>query len=192
MHKIIALTLLATTFAMAEDFIIVQDGKAVCKIAVDKNAPPALQRGALELQTYIDQMSGAKLEIVPRTETLPEAAIVVMMPEKPTHALGDDGFVLKRNGSRLFVAGYGSRGALYGCTDVLEKLGVRWFTPKVTVVPEQATLKLVVAEEVQKPSFEYREPYFTEAWDKDWAARLRIVGSTPRLTIRNDMLGSRF
>jgi hypothetical protein len=27
----------------------------------------------------------------------------------------------------------------------------------------------------------YREPYTTEAWDKHWAARNRVVGHMPRL-----------
>src|SRR5262249_46321009 len=94
---------------------------------------------------------------------------------------GNDGFVLKTIGDRIVIAGPGPRGSMYGTYDVLEKLGVRWFTQKVTRIPKKTTVDLPALDETQVPAFEYREPYFTEAFDKDWADRNRVVGATARL-----------
>jgi hypothetical protein len=70
---------------------------------------------------------------------------------------------------------------MYGCTALLEKLGVRWFTPAVTLLPKANDLSLPATDERQSPAFEYREPYFTEAMEKDWAARLRVNGNSAAL-----------
>src|SRR5205823_2093424 len=56
-----------------------------------------------------------------------------------------------------------------------------WFTSKVTRVPKKPTVELAALDETQVPAFEYREPYFTEAFDKDWAARNRVVGASAHL-----------
>src|SRR5439155_22882559 len=95
--------------------------------------------------------------------------------------LGNDGFIIKTIGDRLVIAGPGPRGSMYGTYDLLEKLGVRWFTSKVTLVPKKSTVALPALDVMQVPAFEYREPYWTEAWDKDWAARNRVIGNSPRL-----------
>jgi hypothetical protein len=96
-------------------------------------------------------------------------------------ALGPEGFVLRTVGPRLVVAGGGPRGTMYGCAELLERLGVRWFTPTVTRVPKKPTLALPVLNETQSPAFEYREPFFWEAFDRDWAARNRVNGQHARL-----------
>jgi hypothetical protein len=51
------------------------------------------------------------------------------------------------------------KGTLYGCTTLLEKLSIRWFTPQVTRVPKQEIVTLAALDKIQVPDFEYREPY---------------------------------
>jgi hypothetical protein len=134
-------------------------------------------------------MSGATLAIQNDSSPLPARAILIG-PSKFTEELGakldpaklgNDGFVIKTIGNRLVVAGPGPRGSMYGVSELLERLGVRWFTPTVTRVPKKSTVDLPPLDVMQVPAFEYREPYFTEAWDKDWAARNRTIGNSPRL-----------
>ena len=55
---------------------------------------------------------------------------------------GSDGFVLRTLGDSLVIAGGTSRGTLYGVYALLEKLGVRWYTPEVEVVPARARVAL--------------------------------------------------
>jgi hypothetical protein len=157
---------------------IVKDGKSDYVIVLSKNPMPANKRAATELQSHLKQMSGAELAIRDDASELPAHAILIGPTRSfsPPKQLGNDGFVLKTRGTQLIIAGPGPRGSMYGVSEVLEKLGVRWFTPKVTVVPKKATVELPALDEKQTPAFEYREPYFTEAWNKDWAARNKLIG----------------
>ncbi len=149
---------------------------------------PANERAARELQKYLAEMSGTTLEIQNDAAPLADRAILIG-PSKHVDALGvkldneklgNDGFVLKTIGNRLIIAGPGPRGSMYGTYELLEKLGVRWFTQKVTIVPKKA-LELPTLDETQVPAFEYREPFFTEAQEKEWAAHNRVVGQAPHL-----------
>ena len=70
---------------------------------------------------------------------------------------------------------------MYGIYTFLEKLGCRWFSPDVSRIPKMNRMTVAPLDETQKPAFEYREPYFTEAWDKDWAARNKTNGAFTHL-----------
>src|SRR6476469_7268165 len=150
---------------------------------------PANERAAKELQKYIADMTGVKLSLQNDASPLPDHAILIG-PSKHLDALGiqldkaklgNDGFILKTVGPHLVIAGPGPRGSMYGTYELLEKLGVRWLTQKVTIIPRKEKLELPTLDETQVPAFEYREPYFTEAFEKEWAAHNRIVGATAQL-----------
>ncbi len=70
---------------------------------------------------------------------------------------------------------------MYGCDTFLEKLGVRFLTPKVTRFPKGPNVSVPAIDDTETPAFEYREPFFTEAFDKDWAARLKTNGAHANL-----------
>jgi hypothetical protein len=168
---------------------LVRNGRSGYRIVVAAEAPPAVRRGAAELQQYLEQISGAKLPIETDAAPLPKRAILVG-PSRHTQALGvvldaarlgAEGFVLKSAGPHLVVAGCGQRGTMYGCSALLEQFGVRWYTPAVTRVPSRKTVSIPALDEIQTPAFEYREPFFYEAFDRDWAARNRTNGFSARL-----------
>ncbi len=134
-------------------------------------------------------MSGARLPIV---EDGPEArgklvfvgnsrAAARRKFNAPSGALGAEGFVLKTAGDSVFIAGGRRRGTMYGVYTFLERLGCRWFTSEVSRIPKMRTITVEPLDETQKPAFEYREPFITEAFDKDWAARNKVNGSHMRL-----------
>ncbi len=175
-------------------------------IVVRAGAPPAERLGAQELASHVESFAGVRWPIVeegPAGEAgaareLPARAIVVGPCRALTElgvtldaaALGDDGFVMKTVGERLVLAGPGARGSLYACVTLLERLGVRWYTSKVTrVVPGGALARGTLAklptlptlDEVQFPDFEYREPFFTEAFDREWAYRNKVNGHSAHL-----------
>jgi hypothetical protein len=89
----------------------------------------------------------------------------------PYESLGPEGFALKTAGEHLVIAGGRQRGTMYGVYTFLEKLGCRWFARDASRIPKLRTIVVPALDETQKPAFEYREPFFTEAFDKDWAAR---------------------
>jgi len=178
----IAVALLTTLAHAAAP--LATDGKSDYVIVLAPSPMPANARAAAEMQKFVKAISGADLPIVNDSQPLSPHAILIG-PSKhldqlgvtlDTAKLGTDGFVLKTLGDRLVMAGPGPRGSMYGTYEVLERLGVRWFTPKVTRVPKQSNLELPTLDEAQVPAFEYREPYWTEAWNKDWAARNKLIG----------------
>ncbi|MBI5367853.1 MAG: DUF4838 domain-containing protein [Planctomycetes bacterium] len=171
------------------DLELVRDGVSDYVLIVARAAAPAVRRGAEEVQTWVAEITGARLPIRADDGPLPARAILVG-PSAHTAAigvnpdparLGDEGFVLRTVGARLVAAGAGPRGTLYACVSLLDRLGVRWYTPSVTRVPRRATLVLPALDESSNPAFEYREPFFTEAQGRDWAFRNRINGHFTRL-----------
>jgi len=170
------------------------------QIVVRADATPAERLGAQELADHLATMTGSRLSIVVEEDVvnaggLPERCLIVgpcralarLGVSLDAKMLGDEGFVLKTVAARLVVAGPGARGTLYGCVTLLEKLGVRWYTPKVTRAPRPENpekvvkLELPVLDETHVPAFEYREPFFTEAFDRNWAFRNKVNGHSAHL-----------
>jgi hypothetical protein len=168
---------------------LARDGKSGYSIVLSANASASEKRGAMEIQSHLKSMCGATLPIVTDADPLPVHAILVGRSRHtdaldihvPMQELGSEGFILKTAGQHIAIAGSPVRGTMYGCTSFLETLGVRWLTPRVTVIPRKATVMVPTLDEEQSPAFEYREPYFTEVFDKDWAARLKTNGNAARL-----------
>jgi hypothetical protein len=171
------------------DITLVAAGRSDYVIVVGRAASPAERRGAAEIQSHLEQMSGVTIPITGEDIAVPDHGIFVghsrFTPELgvtyDSQKLGPEGFVLKAAGPHVVVLGGSPRGTMYGCTALLERLDVRWFTPTVTRVPKRTTVTLARIDEAQSPAFEYREPFFWEAFDKDWAARMRVNGHHARL-----------
>ncbi len=183
------LLLLAVT-ACAAPLELVRNGRSSYKISIGREASPSERHAAEELQRYLEEMSGAKLPIV--TEEGGSRLILVgnsgvtdrLKLSVTPREVGLEGFRLKTAGRRVLIAGGRRRGTMYGVYAFLEKLGCRWFTREVTRVPKMRTVRAGPLDEVQKPAFEYREPFFTEAFDADWAARNKVNGNSMQLDER--------
>ena len=172
-----------------KSLLLAKQGKSSYSILISEAASPSEQRAAGELQRFIEEMTGAHLPIITDGEE-PEGDLVLVGDSNqvrklglkiPFDTLGAEGFVLRTDGAHLVIAGGKPRGTMYGVYTFLERLGCRWFTTEVSVIPKKPTLVVKPLNEWQKPTFEYREPFFTEAADKDWAARNRVNGSFQKL-----------
>jgi len=160
---------------------LVRNGKSDFAIAVLPGAPLAATRGAQELQRWLAEISGATLPIL-------TAAEVAQAGKRPLITIGsgpllaEEEYTLKISPGRIAIAGGGKRGALYGCYAFLEDvLGCRWFTRTIQRIPKRPTILLASQDIREKPAFEYREPYYDEAFDGDWAVRNRTNGSNQHL-----------
>ena len=131
--------------AITTPFYIVADGKSEFSIVTSENADECIMTAAEELQTYIEKISGAELEIITENQLAEGEKAIVLgetrleneITEVNRAAIGADGFLLYSDGNYLLIAGGDSRGTLYGVYTLLEDyLGVRWFTPELEVVPE--------------------------------------------------------
>lgn len=174
--------LLAAASASAAD--LVHLGKSRFTIVVSAQAQPAERRAALEFQRFIHEISGAELPLAEDGRPLRGPLVLIgrsraltrIAPALPPADLGPEGFVIETRGPHLVIAGGSPRGTLYGVYEFLDRLGCRWFTTDVARIPRLPTIPLGVLRLRREPAFEYREPFFTEAFDRDWAARNRVNG----------------
>lgn len=151
---------------------IVRDGKSDYSIWLAPDAIPAERRAADELQTYIEQMTGAKLAI--EATARPAGSRIRL---EPLSGAGAEQFSWKLDGRDLVIAGGRPRGVLYGVYTLLDQWGCRWYTRDVSRIPKLRNLRVSdLSGRLQGPAFEYREPFFFEAWEKNWAARNRSNG----------------
>lgn len=166
--------------AAAQRLTLVKDGRSDYTILLAPGATPAMRHGAEELQRFLKEMSGAELPVVEgHTGTKPPARSIRIETDPK---LGEEELRIRTDGSTLRILGGGKRGTMYGCYALLEDvLGCRWFNPRVSRIPKQRTITLGRLDIRQKPAFEYREPYYTEAFDRDWAVRNRTNGNAQRL-----------
>lgn len=172
--------------ASGASLTLAKNGRSDYTIVIGVDASPSERHAARELQNFLEQISGARLPIgvEPRPKMVligDSAALEELKLEIPFRDLGTEGFVLKTAGPHLVIAGGRLRGSMYGVYTFLEKLGCRWFTADVSRIPRLRTIAVAPLDEMQKPAFEYREPFFSEAADRDWAARNKVNGVLMKL-----------
>lgn len=169
---------MALTPAVSADLTLVKDGVPIGAIVLEANAPAPVQLGAKELQKYVKEMSGAELPI--QTEGKNASRKGFLLKNSPK--LGEEEFTLGTKGAQVIITGGGKRGVLYGCMAFLEDtLGCRWYTSRITHIPKMATIILRRLKVHEKPAFEYREPYYTEAFNGVWAYHNRVNGNSQAL-----------
>ena len=176
--------------AAAEGLPLVKNGKSDYTIVLSKEASPSEEHAAEELQNFLFEISGAKLPIEIEGDTVPARMIVLGDGETrrlrgtpiDIRALGDEGYTIRTFGPDLIIVGGRLRGTMYGVYTFLEKvLGCRWYSPTVSYIPKQRTIILPRLDITETPSFEYREPFYSGAFDADWAARNKCNGNHAKL-----------
>ena len=102
---------------------IIENGRVICGIIMPENPTPREKFAASELISYIEKISGAKLEITDRYEN----KIIIGEPDKNPYARallaqeefealipGPEGFMIYAKGNSLLLAG-SSKNVLYSC-----------------------------------------------------------------------------
>lgn len=160
-----------------------QEGRSEYKILLCENASPSEQFAAEELQTFFEECTGFILPIVSETELAATPVISLgfgrftaslgIAPDSV--ALGEQGYVMRTVSNSVVIAGTPEAGTLYGVYGFLEEhLGVRWYAPGVTHVPEMKFVPLPQVEETVTPAFQWRHTSY--AWpgkDAAFLARMR-------------------
>lgn len=157
------------------ELTLVRDGRAQAAIVIEKDATAAERRGAREIRDHLKLLSGAELEIVD------DAAGKVEIRVAFDDQLGAEEYRLKSGARQVLITGGRPRGALYGCYALLDRLGVRWVTPSVTLAPKRNTVTIPPLDERGRPVFENRHVMTTEGDNPDWAARNRLNGASKKL-----------
>ena len=202
---ILAATLIALAPATTARAVeLVKDGKTAAVIVIPPEAmaweaSQATGRGravrapiadvkyaALELVEHIEKMSGAKLDIVAEGDDLAgrvpiylDQAAEVELDETTKKVSTDQAaFTLKVDGTSVSVRGLSPEGSLFGCYELLEQLGVRWFMPGEIgrVIPAVKTVRIETQVTSQGPSFPARWAAGYAGKFRTWQRRMRMGG----------------
>jgi Domain of unknown function (DUF4838)/Glycosyl hydrolase family 67 N-terminus len=174
-----------------------RNGSSGLPIVTAPSASPVDRFAASELARYLKQMTGADFAVqsgVPiRSSALVvgRGAVATLDPRLSQQQLGEDGFIIRRLGARVLIAGSSDRGTLYGVYAFLEKLGCRWFAPNFAfygaaggeLVPHVSAPEIGDWNLVERPAFRWRKLYIEEGWSHtqenlkemiDWMAKMRM------------------
>ncbi len=190
----IAIPVLCVTMVLVNEalagFVVTEDGKPKATIVIARealgaptepttdqiqSAQPSTNKvaaAALDLQTYIEKISGAKLPIV-SDEKDPGGAVILVgrsaltkefdskIPTGLTPMRNEEGYVIITKGDRLLLAGNDAppyHGTEYAVAAFLHRLGVRWYMPGEfgDFVPKKATLEVDGLNISSRPDFKLR------------------------------------
>jgi hypothetical protein len=125
---------------------LVADGRATATIVTAEKPSANARAASVELQNYVEKISGAKLAIV--TDAAPVSGTVVLVgrsrltdklsdlriPYGRSKNLREEGFVIRTRSDCLVLAGNDAEpylGTRYAVVELLHRMGVRWFMPGV-------------------------------------------------------------
>jgi len=168
---------------------IARNAKPQAIIVLAADATESERHAAAELSDFLTQITGAKFETAAGVSIKNLAHIAVgpgaaaqVVRGFTTDGLGTDGITIRTVGDNLILAGGRPRGTLYAVYTFLEdQLGCRWWSSKVSTVPKKPTINLGKLNIRYVPVLEYREPYWFDAFDPDWAVRNKSNGNRPAL-----------
>jgi hypothetical protein len=166
-----AVTQPAGQIGKAGRFSLVEGGRRmeVQYIFVHPQAHPIEKAAARELQRYLREMTGKEIPVTEgESNGLPSQGVIYVGRSDPAKArtlyndaeyepLGSDGFILRLKGGNLLVAGGGYRGTTYAIYRLLERLGCRFYSTELEIVPSRPTLDIRAPVNLtDKPAFEWR------------------------------------
>ena len=179
---------LSVAVLSAKPIMLADNGVARAAIVVAGDATQAERFAAEQLRAHLKEITGADfttagdpLEAPVRILVGPGAARLAIA-NFSTDDLGADGIAIRTFGDDLILAGGRPRGTLYAVFTFLEyELGCRWWSPDATTLPKARTIRIDPTHFRYVPPLEYREPFWTCAFDPDWAVRNKCNGNTPAL-----------
>ncbi len=180
----------AAPVAEATSVVLVDGGETDYTIVVGKDAVEPEKHAAAELQKFLREIGGVKLQIASDRVPVagrkicvgPSAAASKIAHDLDVKSLGLEGYHLKTVAGDLIIAGGRPRGVLYGVYSLLEdELGCRWFTPDCSRVPESSRVAIGALDRRFVPPLEYRATDYPNSRDPDWAVRNKMNGTLTHL-----------
>lgn len=201
LNKVVVLSVVCLLFSCIVNdsfaLTLTQQGKSDYTIVIGDRATITEWHGATELQKFIQEISKTFIPIKRDNEPVSGPMILVGRSSQLTkidntidfQSLGTEGYVIKTKEPHLIIAGGQLRGTMYGVYTFLEDiLGCRWYTDQISKIPRMETITFGQLNIKEVPAFEYREPFWREGFDRDWAARNKTNGSSTEL---DDMRGGK-
>lgn len=185
------------TAGRREERVLFENGGSRYRIVLSPTASESERWAALELQRWIAEVGQVRLPLttggVARAEGDGERGAdihvgwservgVLMGAEAGAPDAGDEAFRYASAGADLAIWGGRTRGTMYGVMSFLEReLGVRFYTPAVTVAPRRERWVFTGLDHAEAPAIRVRNDFYHEAFEPVWAARNRVNGAmSPR------------
>ena len=138
---------------------------------------------AEELAAYLQKITGKAYPIRTDDTAEAEAEIVVGRTGRSgtpsAEGLGDDGFILRSAGKKLYLTGGGLRGTLYAVYELLEAyLGCRFYSSDFEKIPQRDTIVLEPIDDRQVPVFTVRNNFWADyIQNPGFAAKRKMNGN---------------
>ena len=161
---------------------LIQNRKSTYSIIFSSTAAAPIRLAAEELSGYLEKISGVKLPFF--TDDRPESPYEILLgqtnrgfpAEIDCEGLGINGFTIRTEGKKIYLAGGDAYGVLYAVYEFLEKyLGCRFYTSCFEKIPQKESISLPPIEDTQKPGFPYRSLYWYEYQKSDELCAKRKV-----------------
>jgi uncharacterized protein DUF4838/glycosyl hydrolase family 67 len=166
--------------------LLISQGQSNYVVVIPAEAKASERRAAEELCEHLRQMTGVVLPVMEENVYREDLGSMVsigrtersraVLADEDFSGLGDEGFVVQCKGKHLFILGGRQRGTLYGVFEFLESLGVRWYTPKFSVIPKRKAIPLPETKTRAIPKCFYRDQFWNNGSDEAWRARMRLNG----------------
>ncbi len=186
MKRYLALIALALGLCViqARAYTLFRSNRSSYRIVVAKNASKTEKYAAQELQTWLKEVSGAKLSIVNEKQGTPGNRILVgynnevrKLVKSSCPDADDQGFEYGNVGGDIYIFGGSEIGTLYGVYSFLEnEMGCRWYTKDFTYVPKKKSYDFTELYDKETPAFQSRDLYYYDAFDADWTLRNKTHG----------------
>lgn len=162
--------------ALSADAWLVKDSRSDGKIFLPAEYGKALHLASLELQTFLERISGARLPIAWGPRGRGECGIVLeIRPETEwKDRESPQAFIIRKTDRPLplvTIRGNTSLAVLYGVYQYLEELGIRFLTPGETGtnIPAGDRIRIAAGEKKYTPSFEMRTFSLSSTADNHFA-----------------------
>lgn len=183
--------------AVVDERVVAASGKCVALIVVSPAAGNHEKQAADDLAKYIELMCGSRPGIANTQPTIQAAlhggqpllvvgqealkaqpklhgALTAVLKKQPY--LRTDGIVVRREGSRVYLAGNNDRSHYFAMTDLLRRWGCRWYIPTEfgECIPIERDLNIGELNHVYSSPFEIRKYWISWVGDATGASDFRL------------------
>ena len=173
-----------------QDHVLADNGRTAYRVGVSAKASVAERHAAEELASFLTRITGATFALVP-LDTRPASPMLIvgsgpaarsLLPDLDPASLTPDGIVIQSVGENIVFAGARPRGTLYAVYSFLQDVvGCRWWSSTVSTIPSRKHLTVPRQAVRYIPPLEYRETFWFDAFDPDWAVRNKSNGNREHL-----------
>ncbi|BBI32737.1 DUF4838 domain-containing protein [Cohnella abietis] len=139
---------------------LVVAGVSRATVVLTSTATDLEKQAAQELQSYVKKVSGADMPVVTHASAINGIKIFVgsaapdpQLEQIRQKGTDPDSFRLSVSGDSIQLVGLSDRGVLFAAYELLEQIGIRWFTPGDlgTEIPSLQTIRVKEQNTIQNP-----------------------------------------